>query len=83
MKYMTRRILSAVVVATLIFFCGSLSGMSQGITNLDIPTVPSSADAPWTDSQVFWAGMTLGFVWGGVAWIFRLVRQTARQNPEI
>ena len=47
-----------------------------------IPELPDSS-SPWDDSTVFWAGLTLGFVWGGVAWIFRLVRQTAKQNPEI
>jgi hypothetical protein len=34
-------------------------------------------------STLFWAGVTLGLTWGGVAWQFRVVRQAAKQNPEI
>lgn len=30
-----------------------------------------------------WQGLALGLTAGGIAWIFRLVRQTATQNPEI
>ena len=48
----------------------------------EIPELPDTS-APWDDSTVFWAGLTLGFVWGGVAWIFRLVRQAGKQNPEM
>ena len=43
-------------------------------------TPPENADSIAT---TFWQGVGVGFAWGGIAWIFRLVRQTAKQNPEI
>ena len=32
---------------------------------------------------VFGQGMALGFFMGGIAFVFRLIRQVGRQNPEI
>ena len=43
----------------------------------------STPDSAESASTTFWQGVGVGFAWGGIAWIFRLVRQTARQNPEI
>jgi len=45
-----------------------------------IASTPDSADS---NSTTFWQGVGIGFAWSGIAWIFRLVRQTAKQNPEI
>jgi hypothetical protein len=49
----------------------------------ELPDVPSSEDSPWTDSQCFWAGLTLGFIYGGVAFSLRLARQAGEKNPGI
>jgi hypothetical protein len=45
--------------------------------------IVSTPDSAESNSTIFWQGVGIGFAWGGIAWIFRLVRQTAKQNPEI
>jgi hypothetical protein len=47
-----------------------------------VPALPPDGTV-YDDQTIFWAGVTLGFVFGGSAWIFRLVRQIGHQNPEI
>jgi hypothetical protein len=47
--------------------------------------LPPQADAGWAwgEDSAFWSGLFVGFAAGGSAWIFRMVRQAATQNPEI
>jgi hypothetical protein len=70
--------------ATNVFF---LSGGNVTIDNEPSSPVPvyivSTPDSAESNSTTFWQGVGIGFAWGGIAWIFRLVRQTAKQNPEI
>lgn len=47
-----------------------------------MPALPSDAST-WTDYDTFNAGMIAGFVLGATGFLFRLVRQTSRQNPEM
>jgi hypothetical protein len=69
----TKFILFLLVVAVPVF----------GQTNtVGIPALPPEGTV-YNDDMIFWAGVTLGFVFGGSAWIFRLVRQIGHQNPEI
>ena len=53
-------------------------------SSLPLPVyIVSTPDSAQSNSTTFWQGVGIGFAWGGIAWIFRLVRQTAKQNPEI
>jgi hypothetical protein len=49
------------------------------------PALPDESDTSgWTDDTMFWAGLTLGFVYGGIAFTFRMVREGAnKENPMI
>jgi hypothetical protein len=51
-------------------------------SNPGVPDLPPDGTVYTVDS-LFFAGLTLGFIFGGSAWIFRLVRQAGHQNPEI
>jgi hypothetical protein len=64
-----------------------LSGGNVTVNNDSSSPLPvyivSTPDSAESNSTIFWQGVGIGFAWGGIAWIFRLVRQTAKQNPEI
>jgi len=73
----TEPVTNAVVVA------GGTVTVDNGIASPLPVYLISTPDSVESASTTFWQGVGVGFAWGGIAWIFRLVRQTAKQNPEI
>jgi hypothetical protein len=69
-----------IFIFALFVFAFSLCAQTNGV----MPDMPVTEPVGgWTDDSVFWAGVSFGMTWGGIAFWFRVLRQFGRQNPEI
>jgi hypothetical protein len=47
-----------------------------------LPDLPADVST-WGEKEIFFSGIAAGFILGASSFVLRLIRQTARQNPEI
>ena len=66
-----------------ILVCTWLIGMATAASAQSVVQVEVNSAEDTTWETYFWSGLALGITAGGTGWIFRLVRQSAHQNPEI